>query len=72
MRYSWYTHPDPLDTETADELLARYATRNIRAQKTLAADPRKWLVSALLPRGRREPGEDRSYRKNGLWSYICH
>lgn len=48
MRQTWFTH-DPVDTDTANELLHRYAARNIQTQKTLATDPRLWLVSALLP-----------------------
>lgn len=39
MRETWFCH-DPVDTETANELLSRYASRNIKNQKTLSADPR--------------------------------
>lgn len=67
MRETWFTHPDPVDTETATELLSRYASRNIKTQKTLSADPRLWLVSALLPEFREEPKPRRQY-KNPMWS----
>ncbi|MCA6629682.1 hypothetical protein LFJ71_23745 [Salmonella enterica] len=48
MQKTWFTH-DPVVTDTANELLSRYAARNIQTQKTLATDPRLWLASALLP-----------------------
>lgn len=63
---SWFTH-DPVDSETAAELLSRYASRNIKTQKTLSADPRLWLVSALLPEFREVPKPSRQY-KNPMWS----
>lgn len=46
MRMTWFVH-DPVDTDTAAELLSRYASRNIKAQKTLSADPRLWLEEPL-------------------------
>ena len=67
MRETWFTHPDPLDTKTADELLSSYKLRNIQAKKALAFDPRLWLVSALLPEFREEPKPSRQY-KNPMWS----
>lgn len=66
MRETWFVH-DPVDTETAAELLSRYASRNIQTQKTLSADPRLWLVSALLPEFRDEPKPSKQYR-NPMWS----
>ena len=67
MRYSWYTHPDPLDTETANELLARYTARNIQARKTLSADPRLWLVQAYLECGKFPPLPDKTFEQP-IWS----
>lgn len=69
MRYSWYCH-EPLNTETANELLTSYASRNIQTRKTLATDPRLWIVSALLPYSEREPVGDRGWKKNSLWNMI--
>lgn len=66
MQMTWLCH-EPVDTETANELLSRYASRNIKTQKTLATDPRLWLVSALLPEFREEPKPSRQY-KNPMWS----
>ena len=66
MKKTWFTH-DPVDTETANELLSRYASRNIKTQKTLSADPRLWLVRALLPTFRETPKPSRQY-KNPMWS----
>lgn len=65
MHMTWFTH-EPLDSETAEILISQYAARNIQTQKTLAADPRLWLVSALLPEGNREPRRDRTY-ENRVW-----
>ena len=62
MRQTWFTH-DPVDSDTANELLHQYAIRNIQTQKTLATDPRLWLVSALLPESNREPRRDHSYEQ---------
>ncbi len=67
MRKTWFTHPDPIDTKTADELIASYKSRNIQAKKCLAFDPCYWLVSALLPEFRNEPIPSRQY-KNPMWS----
>lgn len=67
MRMTWYSHPDALDTKTADELLALYAARQVEAKKTLAFDPRFWTVSALLPESRNEPRPSKQYQ-NTLWS----
>lgn len=66
MKHTWFVH-DPVDTETAAELLSRYASRNIKTQKILALDPRLWIVSALLPKFREEPKPSRQY-KNPMWS----
>lgn len=67
MRMTWYSHPDALETKTADELLARYAARQVKAKKILAFDPRFWTVSALLPESRYEPRPSKQYQ-NTLWS----
>ena len=66
MQMTWFVH-EPVDTETATELLSRYASRNIKTQKMLSADPRLWLVSALLPEFREEPKPSKQYR-NPMWS----
>lgn len=69
MRETWFTHPDPLDTKTADELLSSYKLRNIQAKKSLAFDQRLWLVSALLPEFREDPKPSKQFR-NPIWSRI--
>lgn len=66
MQMTWFTH-EPLDTDTANDLISSYAARNVKTQKTLATDPRLWLVSALLPEGNREPRQSRTYQ-NKIWS----
>lgn len=67
MRREWFTHPEALDTETADELLSRYASRNIQARKTLSADPRLWLVQAYLECGKFPPRLDKTFQQR-MWS----
>ncbi|PIJ50929.1 hypothetical protein BL250_05010 [Erwinia sp. OLTSP20] len=66
MKRLWFVH-DPVDNETAEELLLRYALRNIPTNKTLAADPRYWLVSAYLPYSEWVPRCDRTYQ-NRMWN----
>ena len=66
MQLTWFVH-DPVDADTANELLSRYAARNIQTKKTLATDPRLWLVSALLPESRYEPKASRTYQHK-IWS----
>ncbi|AXF75413.1 hypothetical protein LU604_15495 [Erwinia tracheiphila] len=65
MRKTWFTH-DPVDTDTANELLSRYASRNIQTQKTLSTDPRHWIVSALLPEFEQVPRQERTYQQS-IW-----
>lgn len=67
MRETWFCHPEPLDTKTADELISQYQLRNVKATKTLAMDPCFWLVSALLPEYRSEPKPSKQFR-NPIWS----
>ncbi|KNC11849.1 hypothetical protein AC790_13440 [Pantoea sp. RIT-PI-b] len=69
MKRSWFTHPEPLDTTTANELIQRYTSRQIQTKKTLAFDPKFWLVSALLPESRHEPKPSKQYQ-NPMWSQL--
>lgn len=66
MKRTWFVH-EPVDTTTANELISRYTARNIQTQKTLATDPRLWLVSALLPEGNYAPRRDHTYEQK-CWS----
>lgn len=66
MKRTWFAH-DPVDTATANELISRYTARNIQTQKTLATDPRLWLVSAYLPEYREEPIPSKTYQ-HAIWS----
>lgn len=67
MKRTWFTHPEPLDTTTANELIQRYTSRQIQTKKTLAFDPKFWLVSALLPEGNYAPRRDHTYEQK-CWS----
>ena len=68
MKLTPFTH-EPCDTSTADELLSRYKLRNIQATKTLAFDPRLWIVTAMLPEYREKPIPNRKY-KNPMRSRL--
>lgn len=48
MKKSWFTHTG-LTTEEANELEARYKSKDVPVEKSLDIDPRLWIVSALLP-----------------------
>lgn len=48
MRMAWFHHHD-LTNEEATQLITAYQSRNVKTQRTLSADPRLWVVSALLP-----------------------
>lgn len=54
---------DPMTYEEAESLIARYASRNVVATKTLAHDPRLWIVTVILPESLREPRIDRRYQQ---------
>lgn len=62
MKLTWFSHPEPLDTKTADELISRYTARHVTAKKELAFDPRFWTVSALLPESRHQPTPSKHYQ----------
>lgn len=66
MKSTWFSH-EPVDTATANEIISRYKSRNIQTRKTLATDPRLWLVSALLPEGNYPPRRDHTYEQK-CWS----
>jgi len=67
MKTTWFTHPEPMDSITADSLLSQYAARQVTAKKTLAFDPKFWTVSALLPESRHEPRPSKQFQ-NRIWS----
>lgn len=62
MRKTWFFHHD-LTTTEADELIQRYILRNVQTSKTLSADPRLWVVAALLPEGKTEPRVSTIYQQ---------
>lgn len=64
-RRSYFYH-DPMTTAEADELISRYTSRNVPTIKTLSADPRLWVVGALLPYSQNEPRPQKQYR-NRIW-----
>jgi hypothetical protein len=62
MRKTWFYHHD-VTTAEADELIQRYTLRNVKTSKTLSADPRYWVVMALLPEGSTEPRVSNKYQQ---------
>lgn len=62
MKRTWFYHHD-VTTAEADELIQRYTLRNVKTSKTLSADPRLWVVAALLPEGRTEPRVSSIYQQ---------
>lgn len=65
MRMTWFHHLN-LTTEEATQLIAAYQSRNVKTQRTLSADPRLWVVSALLPEYASEP-KGRSQYQSRIW-----
>lgn len=62
MRKTWFYHHD-VTTQEADELIQRYTLRNVQTSKTLSADPRLWVVAALLPESKTEPRVSKIYEQ---------
>lgn len=65
MKTGWFQHVDLTDDQ-ADELVARYAAKRIKTEKSLSADYKTWIVSALLPEDARPPRTDKTF-KNRFW-----
>ena len=62
MKRTWFYHHD-VTTEEANELIQRYTLRNVKTSKTLSANPRFWVVAALLPEGRTVPRVSSIYQQ---------
>ncbi|EBH2749993.1 hypothetical protein FKG76_19560 [Salmonella enterica subsp. enterica] len=66
MRKTWFYHLN-LTTDEANQLITLYHSRNVKTTKHLSADPRLWIVGALLPEYAREP-KGRSQYQQKMWS----
>lgn len=66
MRKTWFYHHD-VTTEEANELIQRYTLRNVQTSKTLSANPRLWVVAALLPESRTTPRVSNKYQQR-IWA----
>lgn len=66
MKLTWFYHHD-VTTEEANELIQRYTLRNVKTSKTLSANPRLWVVAALLPEGKKEPRVSNKYQQR-IWA----
>lgn len=65
-KMSWFHHHD-LTNEEATQLITVYQSRNVKTTKHLSADPRLWVVGALLPEYASEP-KGRSQYQQRIWS----
>ncbi len=66
MRKTWFYHLN-LTTDEANQLITLYHSRNVKTTKHLSADPRLWIVGALLPEYASEP-KGRSQYQQKMWS----
>ncbi|EIZ5240440.1 hypothetical protein MPS36_004672 [Salmonella enterica] len=66
MRKTWFYHLN-LTTDEANHLITLYHSRNVKTTKHLSADPRLWIVGALLPEYASEP-KGRSQYQQKMWS----
>ncbi|EBS5224471.1 hypothetical protein DRD68_22640 [Salmonella enterica subsp. enterica serovar Montevideo] len=66
MRKTWFYHLN-LTTDEANQLITLYHSRNVKTTKHLSADPRLWIVWALLPEYASEP-KGRSQYQSRMWS----
>lgn len=66
MRKTWFYRHD-VTTDEANELIQRYTLRNVPTEKTLSADPKLWVVAALLPEGKTEPRVSNQYQQR-MWA----
>lgn len=65
MKRTYFYHP-PMTTDEANQLITLYHSRNVQTTKHLSADPRLWVVGALLPEYRTEP-KGRSQYQQRIW-----
>lgn len=66
MKLTWFYHHD-VTTQEADELIQRYTLRNVQTSKTLSANPRLWVVAALLPESKTEPRVSNKFQQR-IWA----
>lgn len=65
MKKTWFEHSG-CTYEEAEELLQRYRTRGVRAEKMLAADCRQFIVRVQLPESKYPPRQSRTFQQP-LW-----
>jgi len=61
MKETWFYHADRT-TAQAEELLAQYRRRGVKAERSLNADLITWTVSALLPESNKPPRASRVWQ----------
>lgn len=61
MTISWFHHND-CTTQQADELVAKYRQRGVRAERSLNPDFLTWTVSAQLVEDNKPPRPDSRWR----------
>lgn len=68
MKSTWFHHSG-CTNEEANQLIISYTAKNIKTEKSLAADYKSWTVSALLPEYASEPVPSTKWQQP-IWSRI--
>jgi len=68
MKKSWFQHY-PMSEVEANQLIFRYKSRGIVAEKNLTGDPRFYVVSAFLPVSKSPPRPSKWFQ-NRMWSQM--
>jgi len=65
MKESWFQHTE-CTTAQAEQLLADYRRRGVKAERSLNQDRTTWTVSARLPEGKNPPRSSRRWQSR-MW-----
>lgn len=65
MKKSWFAHTE-CTTAQADELVAKYRLRGIKAERSLNPDFITWTISVLLVEDKHAPHPNSRWR-NRIW-----
>lgn len=68
MKMTWFAH-DPMGFIEANNLIAIYEKKGIKATKTITPDLKQFHVHALLPESEHEPVPSRRWAQP-IWSRI--
>lgn len=65
MRMGWFEHSN-CTAEEADELLRQYRKRGMKAERSLSADCKTFVVRVLLPESKYPPRQDTTFQQR-MW-----